>query len=78
MNLDHWDDIRKAYGTYKSSLKERMKIADECILLDDRVVIPQAMGKFLLDAIHDTHPGFQTMKLLTQNVWMPNTHRDIG
>ena len=31
-----------------------------------------------MDAIHDTHPGFQTMKLLTQDVWWPNIHRDIG
>ena len=78
MAQDRWDEIHKAYGSYISSLKDRLQITDDCILLDNRVVIPQQMRKFLLDAIHDTHPGFQTMKMLTQDVWSPNIHHNIG
>ena len=78
MEQNRWEEIHKAYGSYISSLKDRLQITDDCILLDNRVVIPQHMRKFLLDAIHDTHPGFQTMKMLTQDVWWPNIHRDIG
>lgn len=51
-------DIEK----YWSRLKDRLKIIQGCLLVDDRVIVPKQLQSMVLKQLHDGHPGVVHMK----------------
>ncbi|MEL6802241.1 MAG: DDE-type integrase/transposase/recombinase, partial [Bacteroidota bacterium] len=62
------------YMRYKNSLF----IQEDAIMYQDRVVIPQALRKIVLDTLHAAHQGASSMQLRAQAiVFWPGMTRDI-
>ena len=51
---------------------------DGCLLWGIRVIIPQSLQSFVLDELHDSHPGISKMKALARcHVWWNDIDRNI-
>ena len=72
-----WDAIKSAYGQYWFNVYNRLHKRDECLLIDERIIIPTQLRQTILDSLHLTHPGSAAMLDLCQNVWLPHIHRSI-
>ena len=72
-----WDAIKSAYGQYWFNVYNRLHKRDECLLIDERIIIPTQLRQTILDSLHLTHPGSAAMLDLCQNVWFPHIHRSI-
>ncbi|EFP11683.1 hypothetical protein CRE_27751 [Caenorhabditis remanei] len=51
-------DVEKYWHRYK----DRLKILQHCLLLDDRVVVPRKLQNAVLSLLHEGHPGIIKMK----------------
>ena len=58
--------------------RDELSIADNCLLWGSHLVIPHSGRKFLLDEIHEAHPGVSRMKSRARMLmWWPNMDKDI-
>ena len=56
---------------------EQLSVNDGCILLDNRLTIPNAMKDAVIDVLHATHPGAWGMTELANRLWRPFINRDL-
>ena len=54
-----------------------MHVKDDCLLIDERIVLPTQLRQTVLDSLHLTHPGSAAMLERCQNIWFPHIHRSI-
>lgn len=48
-----------------------------CLLWNNRVVIPKSLRKNVLDLLHEEHPGINKREMLARGmVWRPNIHKE--
>uniref|UniRef100_A0A7I4YY53 RNA-directed DNA polymerase n=1 Tax=Haemonchus contortus TaxID=6289 RepID=A0A7I4YY53_HAECO len=67
-------DVAKRFN----SLKESLSTQNGCLLIGDRIVIPDTLRKAVLSELHDGHPGMTRMKMLARNyVYWTNINDDI-
>uniref|UniRef100_A0A7I4Y6B5 RNA-directed DNA polymerase n=1 Tax=Haemonchus contortus TaxID=6289 RepID=A0A7I4Y6B5_HAECO len=67
-------DVAKRFN----SLKESLSTQNGCLLIEDRIVIPDTLRKAVLSELHDGHPGMTRMKMLARNyVYWTNINDDI-
>ena len=60
------------------SLKANISIQDNCLLFNNRIIIPASLRSKVLYRLHETHPGMSRMKALArQKVWWPRMDCDI-
>ena len=69
-----WDAIKSAYRQYWFNVHNSLDMLDECLLIDERIIIPTQLRQTILDILHLTHPGSAAMVDLCQSVWF---HRSI-
>ena len=50
---------------------------DDCLLLDDRIVLPTQLRQTVLDSLHLTHSVSAAILDLCKNIWFPHIHRTI-
>ena len=55
----------------------QLSVNDGCILLDNRLTIPNAMKEAVIDVLHATHPGAWGMTELAHRLWWPFINRDL-
>ena len=72
-----WEAIKSAYGQYWFNVRNRLLVREDCLLIDERIVIPTQLRQTILESLHLTHPGWDAMLDLCQNVWFPHIHRSI-
>ena len=69
-----WDAIKSAYGQYWFDVCNRLHVREDCLLIDERIVIPTQLRQTILKSLHLTHPESPAMLNLRQNVWFPHIH----
>ena len=70
----NWDAIKSAYRQYWFNVHNSLDKLDQCLLIDERIIIPTQLRQTILDSLHLTHPGSAAMVDLCQSVW---SHRSI-
>ena len=72
-----WDAIKASYGQYWFNTRNRLHVREDCLLVDERIVIPTKLRQTILESLHLTHPGSAAMLDLSEYVWFPPIHRTI-
>ena len=54
-----------------------LSVHNSCILLENKLTIPNALKESVFDLLHFTHPGAWLMTELTQHLWWPFINRDL-
>ena len=72
-----WEALKNSYGPYWHNIRNRLHVREDCLLIDERIVIPTQLRQTVLDSLHLTHPGSAAMLDLCQHVWFPHIHRTI-
>ena len=72
-----WEAIKSAYGQYWFNVRNRLHVREDCLLIDERIVIPTQLRQTVPESLHLTHPGSAALLDLCQNVWFPHIHRSI-
>ena len=77
VKTQNWDDLKKVNPLY-FRIRRDLSITDtNCLLYDNRLVIPQKLKQLVLDTIHHKHPGQVGMLALAKLVWWPRIHSEI-
>ena len=69
--------INFIYGQYWFNIRNRLHVRENCLLINERIVIPSQLRQTVLDSLHLTQPGFAAMFDLSHHVWFPHIHRSI-
>ena len=57
---------------------DRLSILKECIMFDNRIVIPEALREIVLKQFHEDHPGIVAMKSSVRSlIWYPGIDNDV-
>ncbi|VDL66057.1 unnamed protein product [Nippostrongylus brasiliensis] len=60
------------------SLRGSLSLQEGCLLVGDRIVIPERLRAAVLEQLHEGHPGMTRMKMLAREyVFWPNINKDI-
>lgn len=59
--------------------RDEISIEQQCLMWGDRVIIPSKLQNFVLNLLHENHPGECRMKLLARSIcWWPNIDVQIS
>ena len=72
-----WEAIKASYVQYWHNIRNKQHVREDCLLTDERIILPTQLRQTILDSIHLTHPGSRAMLHLCQHVWFPHIHRTI-
>ena len=73
----NWSTLKNV-SPYFYSFKQDLAVTPSgCILYDNRLMIPKALKKLVIDFLHQTHPGQLELLRLADFVWFPCIHRDV-
>ena len=70
-----WDAIKASYGQYCFNIGNRLHVREDCLLIDETIVIPSQLRQTVLDSLHLTLPELAAMLDLNHHVWFPHIHR---
>ena len=71
------EDRYKQILPYIHSFWKDIHVKKECVFIDDRVAIPNAIKDAYVEAIHATHTGSWGMTHVATHAWWPYMHREI-
>ena len=64
-------------GPYTNPLWHQLSVVDDCILVDNRLAVPEQLRSAVLKRIHRGHPGQEAMLDVSKYLWWPHMHKDI-
>ena len=64
-------------GPYTNPLWHQLSVVDGCILVDNRLAVPEQLRLAVLKSIHRGHPGQEAMLDVSKYLWWPHMHKDI-
>ena len=70
-----WEALRLAYGHNGYNVRNRLHVRDDCLLVDERIIISHQLRQIILDSLHLTQPGAAAMLDLSENIWFPQIYR---
>ena len=56
---------------------ESLSVNNGCILVDNKLAIPNILKELVMDVLHSTHPGAWGMTKLGQRLWWPFINGDL-
>ena len=56
-----WEAIKTSYGHCWHNIRNRLHVREDCLLIDERIVIPTQLQQIVLDSLHLTNPGSAAM-----------------
>ena len=63
---------KQIHATWRS-----LSVQNGCLLLDNKLAIPNSLKESVIDVLHSTHPGAWGMTELGQRIWWPFINRDL-
>ena len=64
-------------GSYTNPLWHQMSVVENCLLVDNRLAVPDKLRQAVLRRIHQGHPGQEAMLEVFNFLWWPHMHKDI-
>ena len=64
-------------GPYTNPLWHQLSVVDDCILVYNRLAVPEQLRLAVLKRIHRGHPGQEVMLDVSKYLWWPHMHKDI-
>ena len=64
-------------GPYTNPLWHQLSVVDDCILMDNRLAVPEQLRLAVLKRIHRGHPGQEATLDVSKYLWWPHMHQDI-
>ena len=64
-------------GPYTNPLWHQMSVVDDCLLVDNRLAVPDKLRQVVLRRLHQEHPGQEAMLVLSNYLLWPHMHKDI-
>ena len=77
VTTQNWEDLKKVNPLFYKIRRDLLVTPTNCLLYDNRMVIPKSLKQLVLDAIHHKHPGQVGMLALAKLVWWPHIHSEI-
>ena len=77
VKTQNWDDLKKVNPLYFRIRRDLSVTETNCLLYDNRLVIPQKLKQLVIDTIHHKHPGQVGMLALAKLIWWPHIHSEI-
>ena len=77
VNSVNWEDLKKVNPFYFRIRRDLSVTPTNCLLYDNRIVIPSRLKQLVLDTIHHKHPGQAGMLALAKLIWWPHIHSEI-
>ena len=62
---------------YTNPLWHQMSGVDDCLLVDNRLAVPDKLRHAVLRRLHQGHPGQEAMLEVSNYLWWPHMHKDI-
>ena len=72
-----WEDLKKVNQLYYRIRRDLSVTPTNCLLYDNRLLIPTRLKQLVLDTIHHNHPGQAGMLALAKLIWWPHIHSEI-
>ena len=73
----NWEDLKKVNPIYYKIRRDLSVTPTNCLLYDNKIVIPNRLKQLVLDTIHHKHPGQAGMLALAKMIWWPHIHSEI-
>ena len=64
-------------GPCTNPLWHQMSVVDDCLLVDNRLAVPDKLRQAVLHRLHQGHPGQEAMLELSNYLWWSHMHKDI-
>ena len=64
-------------GPYTNPLWHQLSVVDDCILVDNRLAVPEKLRQAVLKRIHWGHPGQEAMLDVSNCLWWPHIRKEI-
>ena len=64
-------------GPYTNPLWHQMSVVDDCLLVDNRLDVPEKLRQAVLRRLHQGHPGQEAMLEVSNYLWWPHMHKYI-
>ena len=74
VKTENWEDLKKVNPLYYRIRRDLSVTPTNCLLYDNRLVIPSRLKQLVLDTIHHNHPGQAGMLALAKLIWWPHIH----
>ena len=78
VKTENWEDLKKVNPLYYRIRRDLSVTPTNCLLYDNRLVIPSRLKQVVLDTIHHNHPGQAGMLALAKLIWWPHIHSEIA
>ena len=72
-----WEALKLSFGQNWYNIRHCLHVWDDCLPIDERIVLPTQLRQTVLDSLHLTHPGSAAILYLCQHIWFPHIHRSI-
>ena len=77
VTTQNWEDLKKVNPLFYKIRRDLSVTPTNCLIYDNRMVIPKSLKQLVLDAIHHKHPEQVGMLALAKLVWWPHIHSEI-
>ena len=58
-------------GAYMAQFWPKAAVANNCVIIDNKLAIPEALRQAVLARLHQSHPGQEAMMSASEYIWWP-------